>query len=110
MKIVKIILSTLLFICLLKMPYWHYQFVRIAALSIFGVLAYDSYKNSQKGLIILFIGLAILFQPFSKIILSKEIWQIIDFVIGVFLLLSIFIKQLKNKTLKNWNEIFVDLF
>lgn len=96
-KSIKIVIALLLFICIFKMPYGYYQFVRIAALIGFAVLAYDSYKNGQKVLSVIFVGLAILFQPVSKIILPKETWQIIDVIVGVFLLTTILIKTLKKQ-------------
>jgi len=42
---------------------------------------------------IIFVGLALLFQPFFKISLGREIWNIVDVIVGVGLLLSIFIKD-----------------
>jgi hypothetical protein len=41
---------------------------------------------------IIYIGLALLFQPFFKIALGRQMWNIIDVVIGIGLIISIFMK------------------
>ncbi len=92
-KIIKIILALLLFICLLDMPYGFYQLVRFLALIGFGLLAYKSYEHKNQTLTILFIGLAILFQPLFKISLGREIWNVIDVIVGIGLIILIFTKK-----------------
>lgn len=39
---------------------------------------------------IIYAALAILFQPFFKIALGRELWNIVDVVIGTGLLVSVF--------------------
>ncbi|MBK6730610.1 MAG: hypothetical protein IPG60_06445 [Bacteroidetes bacterium] len=91
-KAVKIILSILFFICLAELPYGFYQFVRSAALVGFTILAYQASEKENKTEMIIYICLAILFQPLIKISLGREIWNIIDVIVGLGLLVSIFIK------------------
>jgi len=95
-RIVKILLAVLFFLCLLDMPYGFYQLVRFIALVGFSILAYHSIDNEKKNLTIIYIGLAILFQPIIKISLGREIWNIVDVIVGVSLILSLFIKKKKN--------------
>lgn len=90
-KTIKLILAVLFFICLLDMPYGFYQFVRFIGMIGFIVLAYNSYEQNNK-LYIPYICLAILFQPFIKIALGRDLWNIVDVVIGIALIISIFIK------------------
>lgn len=92
-KIIKIVLALLLFICLADMPYGYYQLVRFAGLIGFSILSYKAYEHNKHIEMIIFAGLALLFQPFFKISLGREIWNIVDVVVGVGLLLSIFIKK-----------------
>jgi hypothetical protein len=92
-RIVKIVLAVLFFLCLLDMPYGFYQLVRFIALIGFSVLAYQSFENENKNLTIVYIGLAILFQPLIKISLGREIWNIVDVIVGIGLIVSIFIKR-----------------
>jgi len=92
-KVIKIILSALFLLCLLDMPYGYYQFVRFTGLIGFAILAYQAYQQGKQIEIIIYCGLALLFQPFFKIALGRQIWNIVDVVVGIGLLISIFMKQ-----------------
>jgi hypothetical protein len=92
-RIIKIVLAALFFLCLLEMPYGFYQLVRFIALVGFSILAYQSYENENKYLTIIYIGLAILFQPLIKISLGREIWNIVDVIVGIGLIVSLFIRR-----------------
>jgi hypothetical protein len=96
-NVIKIILAILLFICLAKMPYGYYQFVRFAALIGFGILAYQSYIQNKQIEMIIYGCLALLFQPFFKIALGKDIWNIVDVVAGIGLILSTLLKNKFNQ-------------
>jgi hypothetical protein len=88
-KTIKIVLASLFFICLLDMPYGFYQLVRFVALVGFGLLAYQSYEKENKNAMIIYIGLGLLFQPFFKVALGREIWNIVDVIVGVGLLATL---------------------
>ena len=88
----KVILSILFFLCLADMPYGYYQFVRFAGLLGFALLAYKAHEHGRQTEMIIYGGLALLFQPFFKIALGREIWNIIDLIVGIGLLISIFMK------------------
>ena len=75
-------LAIALVLCLFSMPYGFYQFVRFAAMAIFAYLAYCEYKNGHVDRMILFIVLAILFQPFAKIALGRVLWNIVDVIVA----------------------------
>lgn len=107
---VYIILSVLLLLCLVPMPYGYYQLVRFIAMTVFGVMAWLFYATrntpglcapeEQKGYIkvdsttilskvsmaIVFGALALLFQPFLKISLVRTIWNIIYIAVVVLLI------------------------
>lgn len=91
--ILKIVLSILLFLCLLKMPFGFYQLVRFAALVGFVILAYQASKSQNKTEMIIYAGLAILFQPLIKIALGRNIWNVVDIIVGIGLIVTIFIKR-----------------
>ena len=78
------------------MPYGFYQFVRFMALVGFVILAYRENEKSNKIQMILYCGLALLFQPFFKIALGRQIWNIVDVIVGVALVLSLFMKEKKS--------------
>ena len=94
-KIIKSTLALLLFLCLLDMPYGYYQLVRFVAFASFGFLAYKANQVEKSEQVFIYIALALLFQPFYKIALGRELWNIVDVVVGVGLLISIFIKNRK---------------
>jgi len=87
MKILTIFIALLLFICLADMPYGYYQFVRFAAACFF---AYSAYYENEKGkneLAIVFVILALLFQPFFKVALGRELWNLVDVIVGIGLII-----------------------
>ncbi len=91
-KIIKVVLAVLFFICLLEMPYGFYQFVRFAGLVGFAILAYQANQQGRQTEMIIYVGLALLFQPFFKVALGRQMWNIVDIVVGLSLIISIFLK------------------
>jgi hypothetical protein len=96
-KAIKIILAILFFLCLADMPYGFYQFVRFAGLIGFAILAYQAHEQGRQTEMIIYSGLALLFQPFFKIALGREIWNIVDVVVGIGLLISMFMKPKESQ-------------
>ena len=90
--VIKIIIAVLFFICLADMPYSFYQFIRFAGLVGFAILAYQAHEQGKQKEMIIYGGLALLFQPFFKVALGRQIWNIVDFVVGLGLIVSIFLK------------------
>jgi hypothetical protein len=78
------------------MPYGYYQFVRFVAMVGFAVLAYFSYQQKRETEIIVFIALAVLFQPLIKIALGRTLWNIVDVFVAIGLITTMFISS-KNK-------------
>jgi hypothetical protein len=97
-KPLKIILAILLFLCLAKMPYGYYQLVRFVALVGFAILAYQAIKQDRQVEMIIYGALALLFQPFLKVSLGRELWNVVDAAVGIGLLVSIFVKPQGNKS------------
>ena len=80
------ILAALLSVAVLPLPYAYYEILRVAVcLGVLYMLVkeWPLLEGQTKGV---FIVLAVLFNPFSPIYLSKIIWMIIDIVAGVYLL------------------------
>jgi hypothetical protein len=92
-RVIKISLACLFILCLLKMPYGFYQLVRFLAFAGFCYLAYEANEQNNKNMTFVFIGLALLFQPFFKIALGRELWNVIDVILAVILLASVFTKR-----------------
>ena len=74
------------------MPYGFYQFVRFAGLIGFAILAYQANQQDRHTEIIIYGGLALLFQPFFKVALGRQMWNIVDVIVGLGLIISIFLK------------------
>lgn len=77
------------------MPYGYFQLVRFLALMGFGFLAYNANQENSNTEMFIYAGLALLFQPFIKIALGRPIWNIVDVIVGLGLLISIFINKQK---------------
>ena len=78
------------------MPYGFYQLVRFMALVGFGILAFTANEKNNNTELMIYGALALLFQPFIKIALGREIWNIIDLIVGIGLIASLFINKPKN--------------
>lgn len=74
------------------MPYGFYQFVRFAGLIGFAILAYQANQQGRQTEMIIYGGLALLFQPFFKVALGRQMWNIVDVIVGLGLIISIFLK------------------
>lgn len=83
-------------LCLLEMPYGFYTLVRFLALVGFGLLAYHAYGTKQTKMAITYGVLAVLFQPFFKLTLGRDVWMGVDIAVAVFLV----IVMVKNKELR----------
>lgn len=94
-NLMKVFLSIILMFCLFDMTYGYYQFVRFTAMIGFAFLAFIANKQNNKNEVFIYIALALLFQPFIKIVFGRTIWNIVDVIVGIGLVLSIF--QNKNK-------------
>jgi hypothetical protein len=96
-NVIKIVLAILFFLCLADMPYGFYQFVRFAGLIGFALLAYQAKQQGRQTEMIIYGVLALLFQPFFKIALGRQMWNIVDVVVGIGLLISIFMKHKESQ-------------
>ena len=96
--IVKLILAVLFLCCLLKMPYGYFQFVRALGMLGFTWLAYVDSKNENKSLMIVWIFSAILINPMFKIALGRTIWNIVDIIWAIVLIITIFFDAKKIRS------------
>lgn len=95
-NLIKIVVATLLLICLFHMPYGYYQLVRFIAVVGFAILAYYEYEQKNIPMVIVYLGLAVLFQPLETIPLGRQVWIIVDIVLAAGLVISIFAKNSKS--------------
>ena len=80
------------------MPYGFFQFVRFVALVGFVILAYRANQQGRQTEMMIYSGVALLFQPFFKVSLGREMWNIVDVIVGLCLIVSVFLRtQIGNK-------------
>jgi hypothetical protein len=79
------------------MPYGFYQLVRFVAFIGFGILAYKANQENDNTEMIIYGGLALLFQPIFKIALGREIWNIVDVIVAIGLIASLFMYRTKSQ-------------
>ena len=78
------------------MPYGFFQFVRFAGLIGFAILAYQANQDGKQTEMIIYACLAVLFQPVFKIALGRELWNVVDVIVAIGLILSIFLQPNKK--------------
>jgi len=94
-NLIKLVLSVLLLVCVLDMPYGYYQLIRFIALLGFAFLSYQSNKSNRQIEMFIYIALALLFQPIFKISLGRQLWNIVDVVVGISLLMTMIKRDMK---------------
>jgi FtsH-binding integral membrane protein len=97
-KIIKITLVLLFFLCLADMPYGYYQLVRFVALVGFAILAFQANEQKNQTETVIYVALALLFQPFFKVALGRTIWNVVDIVVGIGLLVSLYVSKNSKET------------
>ncbi len=80
-------LAVALLICLFPMPYGYYTLVRFVAMIYFGCMAFSLYQGKNQVLRVLAISLVILFQPFFKLAIGRTMWNIVDVIVAIGLIL-----------------------
>lgn len=96
-KILTIIASGFLLVALFDgLPYGYFTLLRFVVCAVGAYVAYKIYESDNDSLWVwLFGGIAILFNPIIPIHLTREVWWIIDLIVGGVFLLSIFNKLKK---------------
>jgi hypothetical protein len=97
-KILTIIASGFLFVALFDgLPYGFFTLLRFVVCAVGIYTAYKIYENENDSLWVwVFGGIAVLFNPIIPIHLERETWWIIDLIIGIVFILSMFLVGVKN--------------
>jgi len=85
----------MLFLAIAKLPYGYYTLLRwiVTINALFSV--WVAYNSEDTFWVFLMGGIAILFNPIIPVYLTKEIWVIIDVIVAILFLVSIF--KIKTK-------------
>ena len=95
MRPLKTIIAVALLLCLLPLPYGYYALVRWGGMVCLGVLAFQSYQQKQEGWTVAYAALALLFQPFFKIVLGRGMWNVVDVAVAGLLLWTVWKEKSK---------------
>lgn len=77
------------------MPYGYYQLVRFIAMISFSYLAFKSYNRKEELIAFIYGSLVILFQPIFKMSLGRDIWNIVDVIVAVGLIITLLRRPMK---------------
>lgn len=94
MRIIKIVISALLFMAVLDLPYGYYQFLGITVFIGTVYFIYSEFKLPTKWQLAIYAVIAILFNPILPIYLTKETWLYLDIISGILLLVTIPIRKI----------------
>lgn len=98
-NIITIIAVAFLFLALFDgWPYGFFTLLRFVVFASTAYITWVAYEQKKEKWVWIFGFLAVLFNPFIVIHFNRELWSVIDFIAGVFLIASIFIFKLKQKT------------
>ena len=95
MKRLYLVIAAMMLLCLAPMPYGYFQLVRLLATIAFGFMSFRFYQERKEAFFYTFGALTLLFQPLYKIALGRTIWNIIDVIVAIGLIL-LFIWDWKN--------------
>ena len=79
----------ILLLCLLPLPYGVYMIARVAIMILGVYLALDYLSHKNKTLAITFAVVALIFQPFLRIPLGRELWMIVDVAVALLLIVLV---------------------
>jgi uncharacterized protein with PQ loop repeat len=85
----KIFLVVLLLLCLAPMPYVFYTIARVVFMIGFAIIGANYWQQKKVELGILFMGLALIFQPVFKIYLGRTLWNILDVIVAGIIIYTI---------------------
>ena len=90
-----LIAGIVLFIAMADMPYGYYQLLRFFICGVGAYGAYLCYEHKKTGWVWILGIIALLFNPFIKFYFEKELWKIIDFIVGI-VFCTYFVTKYKN--------------
>jgi hypothetical protein len=109
--VLKICLSILLLLCLFDLSYDQFEITRFILIASFAWLAISENEPSKKGWRFLFGVFVVLFNPFFKLEITKDYWELVDIIVSVLLIINILNKKydttkIKDKLRKYWIKLF----
>ncbi len=78
-------------------PYGFFTLLRFVVFVASTYIAWMAYEAQKEKWIWIFGFLAVLFNPFIVIHLNRETWGVIDLIVGIFMIISVFVLKLERK-------------
>lgn len=78
-------------------PYGFFTLLRFVVFASAAYIAWMAYEEKKEKWVWIFGFLAVLFNPFIVIHLNRELWGVIDLIVGVFMIVSVFALKLGPK-------------
>ena len=101
-NIALLIAAAFLFVALFDgWPYGFFTLLRFVVFAISAYVAWMAYEAQKEKWVWIFGFLAVLFNAFIVIHLDREIWSVIDLIVGVFMIVSVFVLKLEHKPSTN---------
>jgi len=88
-----IVAAVFLLLALLDWPYGYYQLLRLVVTGAAAWTAYIAYDAKKQWLMVIFIIIALLFNPLAPVHLDRETWAGIDILCAIAFLVVIFIHK-----------------
>lgn len=82
MKLIWYIPAGMLVVAVLPLPYGYFMFLRLAITAAAAYVAYENFNKDIPVWGIVFVGVALLFNPFYTIHFDKALWAVIDIVVA----------------------------
>jgi hypothetical protein len=78
-----LLVAIALLACLFPLAYGMFMLIRFVAAVVFAALAYDYFKRDRNTAGWVFVALTLLFQPLFKIALTRTVWNVVDVVVAI---------------------------
>lgn len=94
-NILTLVVVGFLFVALSSgLPYGYFTLMRFVVCAVGIYLAYKIYEENKESLWVWAFGfVAVLFNPFIVIHLERSQWEVIDLIVGIFFLTSIYLTK-----------------
>jgi hypothetical protein len=98
-NIILVIAAVFLFLALIDgWPYGFFTLLRFVVFATSAYIAWMSYEAKREKWVWIFGFLTVLFNPFIVIHLNREIWSVIDLIVGIFMVISVFVLKLERQS------------
>jgi hypothetical protein len=80
------------------LPYGYFTLLRFVVCAVTAYITYKVYQEKKESLWVWVFGfIAVLFNPFILVTFQRSTWSIIDLIVGIFLVASLFLVKINKK-------------